>query len=1193
MKNLDSVYDLQWNPRIVVEASAGTGKTYTIVGIFIRLLLEKELTVDQILVMTFTKKATSELRDRILSRLRECLHLLESGKGSEDTFLSAFLNWVGTQDRDAVEARIKEAIRNFDDSRVFTIHGFCQKVLNEEALTAGVPFDLEVTPHDDLLLQAAEDFWRNFMHRHSAAESGRLYINKLQDVAKSPQELIGNKGIGNVINRQGAVIEGEIIRDPESYLESVLTLRKEMAGLWESDKSDILAILNHCDISRYTTHLRTRLNKLRTFLNDSSYSEDTPQSLKFFTSDYLYDEQNLKKNGSPTRPHPFFELCTRFSDLTERLPQIKTTLIKEACTNILERREELSINSKAITYDDLLIKLQKALSNPNNGEALASKLLRSYPYALVDEFQDTDSIQYSIFNSIYPKSGDKSSLMMIGDPKQAIYAFRGADIYTYFRAKKEGDPETWSLKKNFRSTPKLIGAINNLFQSKERQSFIESEIEFFESDVGRPGSVNEYLVDGKPPVPFQITTLPGVSGSKGEVKDFAFDETVRQVADLLEHKSIMLRESEGKPERRLEAGDIAILVTGHRDAADIKHRLKEVRVDAVTYSQEKVFDSFEAKRLRYVMEAILEPMNRRSVNQALLSGLFGSRLNRLYELKDDETLRQELTEELLQLQDRWSRHGFMVMFRSLLHKKGRLAEIAELRNSERILTNLHQLAELCSSVELDSKMDPNTLHSWYLRELKNPGKDDEQTLLLESDQNLVKISTIHGSKGLEFPVVICPTLWMGRDPKKNDFLGYHKPDSEQLTINVDQIETVNRVEAENLSAVESIAEEVRKTYVALTRAKYECRVIWSAHNLSHLSGLGASILGRDNLIQNFGNKIKEGDEDLSDDTFLDHFKKLSVQNPDRIRLDILENPVQRKAKVQWSRAGGEQLTVKTYNGRMNLPVQKRVESFSSLAGHKTDAIEPDYDQITDWYADALSQPSGQIPERNIFTFPKGATAGTAIHKLFEQEEFDFDTAESKDLSGMITEVLEEYRIDSEWMPVMQTMIHHILAADYRGLDLRRVNSHDHLREMDFYFPIAKPDSSSLLQIIRSENVNATHPDKARNYLTGFIDLIVRQNGKYYILDYKSNYLGDNLDDYSNEKLSQEISSAGYDLQYHLYTVALVRHLKQTLPDFNYEEQFGGVMYLFVRGMRAGSDNGIWFHKPDEKVITQLDEQLRR
>ncbi|TVR27613.1 MAG: hypothetical protein EA390_13615, partial [Balneolaceae bacterium] len=943
-------------------------------------------------------------------------------------------------------------------------------------------------------------------------------------------------------------------------------------------------------------NVTSRVAKMDKFAGDLTFSTDTFDQLKYFTSSHVHDEGNLLKNKTRLPGDiRFFHVCDEYRERIAQIGKLETTLIREVYSEVSKGRQELSNSSSALTYDDLLTKLRDVLKDPERGRFLSDKLLKSYPFALVDEFQDTDSIQYSILDSIYPKEGNGIGLMMIGDPKQAIYAFRGADIYTYFRAKKEGSPRHYSLQKNYRSTPALIDAVNKLFENDGRKPFIEQEIEFFSSEAGLPGSSEDYLVNNAPPVPFRITIQRGISSSKTQSRDFSYDETVTQVANLLEHESIEIKDDSSNKMRPLEAGDIAILVSGHRDASEIKYRLKEVGIDAVTYSQEKVFDSFEAKRMQMVMGAVLDPLNSRELSNALLSGLFGTGLNRLHTLKESEPLRQALIEELQELQERWIKSGFMAMYRALLFKKGRLDQLAELKNSERIITNLNQLADICSKKEIELKMDPHSLHSWFLREMARPEKDDEQALLLESDQNLVKISTIHGSKGLQFPVVICPTLWEGRDPNKKDFLEYHKEGSDRITINIDQQETDNRVRAENQNAVEAIAEEVRKMYVAMTRAKYECRVIWSTHNQSHLSGLGASLLGRDKAINGIGKKLKdEDDEDeISGADLTDSFNDLAANNPGVIRVIELDEQRRRSERVRWNRMGTAEITSPAYSGRIHLPVQKRVESFSSLANHKAESGEPDYDQVTDWYVDAVSGRSEEKGEESIFTFPRGATAGTAIHKLFEHDNFNFNTLDTADPDRIIKEVLEEYRFDEKWTAVLDKMIRDVTNADYRGLRLNEVKREEQLREMEFHFPVGKPDLQKLLAVIRDEEVFPVLAEKSQHYLTGFIDLIVRQNGKYYILDYKSNHLGDTPEHYSEEKLREEVEAARYDLQYHLYTVALVRFLRQRLPGFSYKEHFGGVMYLFVRGMTAGSDNGIWFHKPGKDIIENLDDLLRR
>jgi len=256
---------------------------------------------------------------------------------------------------------------------------------------------------------------------------------------------------------------------------------------------------------------------------------------------------------------------------------------------------------------------------------------------------------------------------------------------------------------------------------------------------------------------------------------------------------------------------------------------------------------------------------------------------------------------------------------------------------------------------------------------------------------------------------------------------------------------------------------------------------------------------------------------------------------------------------------------------------------------------PDYDQLLDNFSAPFDDgfDNKKESELTIFDFPKGATAGTAIHKLFEHESFEFDGAEKGNHSKAIKEILDEFDFDLKWTPVIQQMIKDVAGSTMPGFDLGGLSTNNERREMEFHFPTGSVDGASLLGVIRNEPVAPQEAAVSQRYMTGFIDLVARQNGQYIIIDYKSNYLGDTPEDYSQEKLKEEIMSASYDLQYHLYTVALVKFLRSKIPDFDYDTHFMGVAYLFVRGMKAGSDNGVWFFKPDKEVITKLERMLSR
>tara|TARA_R100001143_G_C3360893_1_gene135507 strand:- start:1895 stop:5485 length:3591 start_codon:yes stop_codon:yes gene_type:complete len=1192
-KVLKSLFDLEFDSRLFVEASAGTGKTYTIVGLFLRLLIEKGLKVDQILVMTFTKKATAELRERIFARLRDTLHYLNTGKTDDSAFMSDLERVITGLEREKLIDHLRDSIRNFDESQIFTIHSFCQKILMEEALIAGTPFEVEITQQDDLLLEAAEDEWRLFMAEHQSTDPGRYYIHQLMGLASTPAELV--QELKPLFSRSYAEIEGGGHSDPIRYLNKVLDLQKEMKDNWFAIKEEVRLEFSNCDLKGYTENgIDKWFSEMDQAVGQNLFEKIDFTNFKRFTSSYQSDPSYMSKNGIKIPEHPFFDLCQEYSDHISEMSRIKSNLIEGFYEAIHQKRERLSDDSNALTFDDLLQKVSSALNDPQHGKGLASAILKKVPYALVDEFQDTDPVQYQIFDAIYPKTGSENGLLMIGDPKQAIYAFRGADIYTYLKARNMCNGAEYALQKNYRSSKELIEAVNSLFKG-DHNPFLEKDIPFYPSEAGVSEHSNGLLIHGEQPKALQLSLSNNFYTNKEDALSFSIGETVSHIVNLL---NLSKKGKATIENRELRAADICVLVDSHRDASKIKHALKSAGVGAVTYSKDKVFESFEAVRLNLALLAILEPHNRRWVHATLLNGFFGLSLSLIEEIQKDETNFQAFVEELQELNTIWHRSGFYAMFRAMLYHEKRLANLAKLEFSERILTNLLQLADICSKAETEGQLSPQELISWVHRQMTDPDQDEEKTLLLESDQNLVKISTIHSSKGLEFPIVFLPTPWAGLSTSRVNslFKIYNDSERDQTVINIDQSESEERREAAIKSKFESLADEVRKFYVAVTRAKYQCTLCWTSYKTSHLSGMGAAILGSEkiwDLVKDSKNSISEND-DLNQHFFIDHFNRLAEQHPRLIGLNVKIGGDTGKNSFKMDPDPDDKLQVKIYNGRQDLPVQRKLDSFSSLTHHKSEAGVPDYDQMIQSYSESLDEIKPLIEPLDIFSFPRGATAGTAIHKLFELEGFDFTTASEKDLTDDIIEVLEFYRIDSKWAPVMKNMMGNCTHSVISDLQLNRVSRENQLREMEFHFPSSENSPEDLFKTIRNgESGSAPLPMNQRGYMTGFIDLIVQQGGKFYILDYKSNYLGDNRDDYGKEQLDQAMLGAGYDLQAYIYTVALVKYLRKRVPNFDYDRDVGGVAYLFVRGMEKGSENGVWFHKPDCEKVAELEKKLGR
>jgi exodeoxyribonuclease V beta subunit len=659
---------------------------------------------------------------------------------------------------------------------------------------------------------------------------------------------------------------------------------------------------------------------------------------------------------------------------------------------------------------------------------------------------------------------------------------------------------------------------------------------------------------------------------------------------MLEGNAVQIFDEDSKEMRRVKPGDIAILVSKNRDAEMIKSELKKIGLSAVTYSREKVLESFEAVRVKLMMESVLDPMNSSKVGNLLVSGFFGFDGDHLHSSIDDDGFLTHLQGVLTELNEIWFVQGFYAMMRHLLFEQESLHHFSTQPDSERVLTNLFHLADICAKAEQEKALSMGELYHWFLNEMKRAEDDDEKTQLLESDQKLIKILTVHTSKGLEFPVVFCPFLWEGTRKEKGDEFNEYHDNKNRLKINVDFRKEAN-ADVVRKSRLESVSEEVRKAYVAITRAKYQCRIVWGSHTESHLSGLGGVFLGKKFIEKEIDNKLGDKDQHIKPTIFIDKIAAIQLEHGEYISLNKISQYQKRTETVKLPDQNETAAAFKPYSGPEQIQPGKRLDSFSSLSSHGGDVSQPDYDQTLESYVSFLESRSVQNRVKNIFSFPKGATAGTAIHKLFEHEKFEFATASQNNLIPIAEEVLEQYNYNKEWSGVLQTMMRDVAGAKINDLDLSSVERSDEIREMEFHFPTSDPDMGEILNIIRKDSSSKINEKSVQNYLTGFIDLTVRQNSKYYILDYKSNYMGDRIEDYEPEKLRKEIESAHYDMQYHIYTVALKKYLTARIPDFDYERDFGGVGYLFVRGMRKGSDNGVWWVKPSQKVINRLEEYL--
>ncbi|MEW8027215.1 MAG: exodeoxyribonuclease V subunit beta [Candidatus Thiodiazotropha sp.] len=1167
----------------LVEASAGTGKTHTLSGLYLRLLLEQGHAPERILVVTYTKAATAELKTRIRRRLIDARSLLDGGT-SDDPLLHAILDSIA--DRSRARRRLDLAIASFDRAAIYTIHGFCQRVLTEQAFETGQAFNTNLVPDQaDRLLQIADDFWRR--------EFNRLPDQLLQAVRNwidTPEALLHRMrpALGKPYLQVRACDWPEGIQALER---KALQLQSEVRSLWREQRSTILAMLSDSRIMKGNIYRRAWVEgwggRMDHWLQVTPYERPFDKAERF-TPESI---EAAVKPGQDTPQHPFFSQFSRYLACVEAcadaFDKAFVALQESFYGYLLDELPRRQVEAKEWSYDDLLLQLHAALLADGGGR-LRGLLCRRYPAALVDEFQDTDPLQYRILSQIYLNS--RRPVFLVGDPKQAIYSFRGADLFAYLRAREETEAKHHTLDINWRSTPGLVQAVNTLFGSSHRP-FFEPRIGF-EPVAAADREMAALRIEGASEAPFQIWHLnfdaqTGIEACRQAVAD----ATAGEIARLL---TLSSQDRARIGNRPLCGGDIAVLVRTHEQASRIAKALRAYGISAVHGSQQSVYWSQEAEQLQRLMIALLEPHNGRFVRAALATPMLGWDGAAIDEMNREDGVQNRLFNRFFRYHRFWRDNGFIAMIRALAIEMGIENRLLEFRDGERRLTNFYHLLELLH--QYDSVVHPGMegLVKWFARRRQSLSQDDEHLLRLESDGELVKIDTLHHSKGLEYGIVFCPFLWDESEVRTDDkpFL-FHDPQDDYVAV----LELGSKDFHDNRSYYheEVFAENLRLLYVALTRPRYRCYLPWGWLKQSRHSALGWLL-----------HTTNSAD---APQTLTQWQQQLEALNPKRD-----EQVLQALAAAAGGTIDITPLPHTTEMAQLTLPLPQELQpprrfsasintvggvaSFSSLvAGQHED--RPDYDIPTA----VLSEPQDPCQSYSVHGFPRGSRPGSCLHAILE--ELDFMRPHGQEVELMVEEKLRFHAIDTRWKGIVAEWMREVVETPLNidGLTLSRIGLGQRLNEMEFYFPARSLQPKAIMALAlrhRFSSVDGLIDGLANlqagvvdGYVKGYIDLVFEVDGCFYLADYKSNWLGSSYSDYHPRALMTAMTEHHYTLQYLLYSLALHRYLKLRLPGYAYERHFGGVYYLFLRGMqpRSGARLGVVAERPSQGFIEALDRLI--
>jgi exodeoxyribonuclease V beta subunit len=1147
----------------LIEASAGTGKTYSITGLILRLLLEKEVTIGQIVAVTFTEAATKELRDRTRGRLSAALHDLRAGK-SEDAYLRSFMD---RGDMDKGIDRLTLALKSFDEAQIFTIHGFCQRCLGDYAFESGVQFGSKLSADPSPFFEeVARDFWRlQFYGQNqllaavaiSGGQSPEQWVKLLERSARHPDLVI--------------LPPAEVLPPSKDILVEIEMAFADLCGEWKRARDEISRILReNRSLSRAVNAFHPdRVAEILSRLDQTCECDGCPApdciGVLFEVSSEAIADGTKSKSTAPT--HRFFKLCSEYCRaVTSLFDRLTHELLAFAKTELPKRKAQ----ARTITFDDLIMGLRDALAGPL-GPKLAKSIGLRYRAALIDEFQDTDPAQYEIFCSIFGKG--QHCLFYIGDPKQAIFGFRGADIFTYRRAANASTHHAYTLTTNWRSEPKLLDALNTLYK-QARSPFGFDWIDYH--DVHPPDlPAVEPLADAKGggPAALRLRLIPSGEAGKQLTNDEATERIGFQLAaDIAElHASgAVLR---GRP---LRYSDIAVLVRKNYQAETLQELLRKAGIRSILRTESNVFAALEAEELDRFLRGVLEPRRESAFKGALATSLLGLDAHGLYELEADDAKRQGWLERFLGWQEQWVNGCFIAVFRRLLVEQSVRVRLVNLPLGERRLTNFLQLAELLHEAETARRLAPDAVCAFLSDQRLNVRTPEEHyQLRLESDQDAVQIVTVHKAKGLEYPIVFCPFLWQAETNNRPELLFHDRDHDDRLTLDR-RGKKGGDARHKDWQDEESLAEELRLSYVALTRAMNRCYVyVPEARRI--LDSPLAHLLA-------------------ADERHPIHERVIGLIQASSGSVDAVAVDDARTILHIGHDAPSSLLAARAFSGR--IPTIAMSASFSGLNAD----VELDRELAPEQEADPdlAEVPVEESEGSTIFTFPKGAAAGDFFHDVLE----DLDFKEPDAMDALVSAKLRLHGFTQpEFLPVVSAAISKLRDLELEpGIRLKAIARSDMLRELDFTYPLNRLTPSRFREILWhcpdiegavSERMGRLQFRPVDGYMRGFIDLLFRAGGRFYIIDWKSNWLGPRPTDYQPTHVRAEMLRRNYHLQYHLYTLATDLFLEGRLPGFDYERDFGGVFYVFLRGVDpARPQQGIFQGRPSARTLASLRQMLR-
>ena len=792
-------------------------------------------------------------------------------------------------------------------------------------------------------------------------------------------------------------------------------------------------------------------------------------------------------------------------------------------------------------------------------------------------------MQYSIFRRIF--SDEDTFLYLIGDPKQAIYGFRGADIFTYLEASAKAENH-YTLRENWRSESGLVQAVNTFFQSSINPFFFP-EITF--TPMEAKGQANETPLQdsgGNCEAPLQVWfwATSGKTITKGALEEQLPGVVAAEISRLL-GGDLRIGNRPVRPE------DIAVLVLENRQAQTMQEALSVLQIPSVLHTTASLFASREAAECQRVLAAVEQPGSDRLLKSAIGTDLLGVSARAIDELGADERMAQPWLDRFLEYSLRWNAHGFIQMFRFLLQRENARSRLLTFPDGERRLTNVLHLAEVLHEAATARRLGAAGLLKWLAeqRGADSPATDEHQ-LRLERDDRAVQLVTVHKSKGLEYNIVFCPFNARNSNLERNheEEVFFHERTPGHALVR--DFGGPDISQHRQLAQEEKLAENVRLLYVALTRARHRCYFAWGAFKDAEKSATAWLLHPPTGETPHLFDRPALSPDQMRAD--LDALAIRSCGNLSVPTVQVLDLPS--AIAPPYFSPGKTDLPLEPRHFTRAIRRTGRIASFSSLTSGQRDET-PDRDAV--W----LRLPV-EIPASGIFAFPRGAKAGTCLHKILELLNFMEPDLQKK--NQLVEAQLRAHGFDPvEFSRAIGQMLGNLVRVPLEspGVALSRVSPRDRLNELEFCFPIPHLSSAALNDFFKDHGMRAAgatfemerltfHP--VSGFLKGFIDVAFQCDGRFYFADWKSNWLGNSPSDYEPAALHEEMQAQQYHLQLLIYTVALHKYLSTRVADYRYDTHFGGAFYVFLRGLDPENPElGIYRSRPAHKLVQALSALL--